>query len=309
MQMFVTGGDGVPNGDGTSGMLGSVAEDVVPYADPRNVGQTIDYAAPANADLYARGLRVGYTPLTITTRATLPHGGVLGPVLSQGTLRLDPSVILVPVQVVVVWSDDDAVDPLLRTLPAQLNVWDQWQPVSNPFHGSDQGDLTVSSRTLDLWMDRKTLSGWNGLPYSAYSRSYVDEQGSFTGYFTPDSIWQSCGVQFRLVNFLRMHVDRLHNKVSNLTPGEPCNDLLSMAGQLSGFLSEVPTVIFTRTYSGQGGAIGGDTFGQTIDLGGTQPVSCLTWYASGPPAVLAHEVGHWTGALIVLPAAAALLAT
>lgn len=245
------------------------------------------FAAATADDRYtaqARGLRVGYAPLTVQPRNRLPDDSVLstGPSTS---VKLDPSVLLVPIQVIVVYSN---TYPRRTDLRDQLMLFDQvHEPATSVFtDGATQERLG-------------TLRGFEGLPWMN-----PDENGLYNviGFDTPDSAWRSCGIQFRLVNYFEKYTDKdkyvLPSKADRtITPedpdfdryysktapdGTPCAGTLNFVGTNEPrFLSGVLPVIYMER-SGFSDSL---EDGRAVDGG-----VCVR--RGAPRNSLAHEIGH-----------------
>jgi hypothetical protein len=275
---------------------------------------TASYVAPGNADLFTRGVRVGYTPLTVATQAVNADGSLSHPI-SSVEVALDPTVVLTPVQVYAAQSCSFRNYPGLGRADGALAVWDQ-VPV---FSETDTYDATGQfllgrSRTEWTTFGPTTAQTWE----TQTVQEYQSGGAAGSGYFTPDSVWRDCGVQFRLVRIGTFESDDSFNQYVgtgvDAHPHPPCpgyqgpppsqdptgfcSDLmLQLIADLQAqgkVLDRIPTVIVIHgPLPGSGTSQGGEK-GITIPgtSGTDQPVSCVE--AAAPiPAVLAHEVGHW----------------
>ena len=184
-------GDGPEKSNGIS-VFGSVGGEDLP-ARPDNVGTYASNIPPAEVELKAQGLRVGYTPMLVRTYQVEPNHTT--PVhFTSSRVKLDTNVILVPIEVVVVFHDKDADGRLnngmeSQRLNQQLAFWDHlpvWQ-TTNVTDGQ-YGEITSVMHVM-RWYKR-------------------DAEGNYrVGTQTaPDMIWSPCNVQFRLVNYFEMQV-------------------------------------------------------------------------------------------------------
>jgi hypothetical protein len=134
-----------------------------------------------------------------------------------------------------------------------------------------------------------------------------------SNYFTPDSMWRNCDVQFRLVKFDTLDITDANCSNAGLPQGPGCADKLNMnstdaviedvCGQFIELLEAklggpptIPTVIVSFSLENTGGNGEGEVAVTPI-LGGKGPVTCIGRRAEGPQdhMALAHEVGHWDG--------------
>lgn len=156
--------------------------------------------APLNFEVH--GARLGYQPQRVRFTRTDADTGASAAATTT-FVQLDPSVDLVPIQVVVLYSKDH---PLLEArLPAQLAFWDQ-VALSTSYSTSNLGPLRrYTTRTLTPTPQRVDVPAGveflNRISPVAYPGTYV-----FQNALTPDAQWRDCGVQFRLVNYVEIEV-------------------------------------------------------------------------------------------------------
>jgi hypothetical protein len=337
LQMYGSGVSTTPvDSDGIPVFLhrGSVAASVIPWPEA-NLPVALDGGRGDTADLFARGVRLGYTPLTIQTRVTSPDGSLGAPV-STISLSLDPDVILVPIQVFAI----NSPSPTLRNygglgnVRGNLEVWDQ-VPSFIRIHNYSGGLLGQTSYSFGTWFGSSvgswgttTAPSWfpSPLQFAAYEpqgKLFPDEPPQAPDnsyYFTPDSIWRDCGVQFRLVRFET--VELTDDDCDNLLHGTGCADQLndntpspSYGGQdlhalcdqfesvvvdkaLGGNLPDIPTLIVSYELANVKPGTGAGEVAITVDgFGLDGPVSCVGSRAESlaRSMTLAHEVGHWAG--------------
>ena len=128
----------------------------------------------------------------------------------------------------------------------------------------------------------------------------VDGNYQVAGNLTPDSVFASCGIQFRLVNYFEIHVDDKHAapKISNAGVADPnffpsgtadsvpCYDNKATAQADPRFLANVPMLMFMRRVGFADSPEGGRA------LVGAE-TACVSRGAG--PTVIAHEMGHILG--------------
>jgi hypothetical protein len=184
-------GDGPAKSNGTS-VYPAVANEDLP-ASPDADGHYASDQAPATADLQVNGLRVGHNVLIAQLFQIEPNHS--SPTVFSGTrVRLDPSVSLVPVEAVVLFETKDGGGRLnngmeQQRLPQQLALWDHLPAVETiNITDGQYGELTSVTHKMQRY--RRDANG-------VFS---VGTQAS------PDTVWQTCGVQFRLVNYFELQV-------------------------------------------------------------------------------------------------------
>lgn len=167
------------------------------YAWPTTEGT---FSASAGQQCTVRGrIRVGYKPITGRMLVRGPRS--FAPNTGQTfRIALDPEVLLVPVEVVRIFSPDVPLNQI--NAAHQMALWDQ-VPVINPAgntHVTDGGTGELT-RTLRQWDLYPTATSDPAQPRGIY---LVDS------WVSPDSIWGKAKVRFRLVNYFDMQTDEDH---------------------------------------------------------------------------------------------------
>lgn len=291
---YGSGGDGTAGSDEMS-TAGSVVDDFFMWPA---VDGNFSATGNANVDLHARGLRVGYTSLSIAPEVTLPDNSV-APLGDPVTISLDPSVQLVPIEVAVLYSDNN---PLTSSrLEQQLAFWDQVQQAANvSLLGNDGcgGELEEISRLVPDWPHRDTSP-------PPYGGLYLSQRSD-----TPDSIWgplsnNRCRVQFRLVSYLEIHTDDLHANPAGhpqeISADQACREnraaVLADPRHITNPSVYVPLVIFVHELTDPDpGGEGGEKIPGTTD----PPTACVPEFSTavsvyGTTTIYAHELGHVLG--------------
>jgi hypothetical protein len=188
-------------------------------------------------------------------------------------IELDPSVLLVPVQAVVLRSPTAPNSGV--SLESQLALWDRISTVhhrQNVTHPN--GELTSAVRLIRPWIRGGELS-----------------PTLVSGWYAPDDVWQACGIQLRLVNYLDIQVgDNVTLPGREGTLETPLRTLIMpIVEQQPGYIAKIPTVIFTPRCTPLEAGVGTDLpLGiSLVDRG----VACVSTNQSSQE-VPAHELGH-----------------
>lgn len=315
-------GDGLVDATGMpfNQHAGSLTASTVPW-----LNATKNVISPQQADLFAQGVRVGYAPLTVEAKFISPNPPYpRGATQSSVIVELDPSVILVPVQAVIVQTGGALPgDPptetneqfSLGTIAGQLQLWDGVQHYVDVFRNTEGLANIETARTFDSWLNphvANTSQLFNGGAFFAY----LDNGATGSGFFTPDSVFRDCGVQFRLVSVKHLIIDDTQcrypfaslNSCSSGTCQRGCsNDInhaavsftygaANMCNALEASYvttfgaPTLPTVIFTASFNF-------GTLGLADTIPDVMPVSCLALrnedITTGRGLTLAHEIAHW----------------
>jgi hypothetical protein len=266
-----SGGDGSPSAaTNISGTNAAVNEDLTPWTDsPGHWGG----AAPKSFNLVTGGGRVGYRPLVYQMYSTSPpqkHEISAFPI----SVQLDPHVLLVPVQAVVLRSQK--FPSAAVKLSEQLALWDRIATVTNATNVTNgDGEFTGATRIMAPFI---------GTEFPA----------DISPWWVPDDIWTQCDIQFRLVNFLDTEVaDSIASPSDNDSPttDTPLLVDLKIIEALPGYIAGIPTVVFAYRCTPPTGTIdsGGETEGNTI---ASDNVICVNT-VNNDPVVPAHELGHY----------------
>lgn len=234
-------------------------------------------------------MRVGYGAVTVQPRRMLPNE-TFASFGTPVTVQLNSSVKLVPVQVVVLYSDNI---PKKTRRAEQLALFDQIQEAETSVYTDG-----VTHERLGTQRSFVGLPGNPALPWMN-----INDRGLYqvSGQFTPDSAWASCNVQFRLVNYFELHTTDKHVLPRKLPSGfadpedpvyysssaldsTPCNDNLSLASEDSRFLTGVTTIIFME----RSGFPDSPEEGRAITS-----AACVR--RSSLPNLVSHELGHVMG--------------
>jgi hypothetical protein len=184
-------GDGPAMSSGVS-VFASVREEEL-SARPDADGHFGSAGPSSVVDLVAHGLRVGHTPLAVRMAQIEPNRSFPAP-FTTSRVRLDTSVALVPIEAVVVFHEKDAgghfdggTESQRRT--AQLMFWDHSPDVQTTNITDGQfGEITSAQHAM-RWV-RRDGNGRYGVATQ----------------MAPDAVWQRCGVQFRVVNYIELQV-------------------------------------------------------------------------------------------------------
>lgn len=213
------------------------------------------------------------------------------PLTPTATVKLDPSVDLVPVQVVVMRS---ANYPALTDLARQLAIFDQIHAPTPVYVSNGQtGEFETVLR--------------GSVPGVTWAAPRNDAQVSYplyyaNGYASPDSVWARCGVQFRLINYFEMTVpDKLmypKEGDSNVPPedptyfpdgtwhGTPCTNRAALVEADPRNMNLIPTLIYSTR----------ESFHGAVEVARAIPGTvCAPFSAGVYPTLLAHEFGHLGG--------------
>lgn len=253
--------------------------------------------APLNFEVH--GARLGYQPQRVRFTRTDADTGASAAATTT-FVQLDPAVDLVPIQVVVLYSNDYPL-PESR-LAAQLALWDQVAlstsyTTSNlgPFRRYTTRTLTPTPQRVDVPAGVQFLGRISPI---AYPGTYA-----FQNSLTPDAQWRDCGVQFRLVNYVEILVTnkttaprRASVDIPSNHPdfwpisadfGSPCVAAGNIADASPLVDTSIPTLIFMRD----------PTFpGEPSDALYVGNHACVSFTPSAGaargPNVIAHELGH-----------------
>jgi hypothetical protein len=181
LSLDVDGGDGPPASgfpfaNGVSGGNASIADSLMPWT---NAPGHWSAQGQNEVTVVVNGLRVGAKPIDTQLNLTLPSGTKTIDAF-PAQIALDPSVLLVPVQVVV-FSNEKFPAPPQWDLANQLMLWDRVPSNDSVWiaHDGSYGELTYVERT----MDRFLYGGENG-PGSVRAN----------GRYIPDDVWATCGI-------------------------------------------------------------------------------------------------------------------
>jgi hypothetical protein len=257
-----------------------------------------DIKAPDVAPFQAHGLRVGYMPqpLTLTPIAEYSDES-LHTTGEVATIALDPNTLLVPVEVVVLVSDNftltDPNSPVSKyALSNQLTYWD-----GNPL----TVDILRNLQALPNNAGEALLS--TDFKFQAWDSTVKDSNGHAVGPggFTPDSIWATCGVQFRMANFIVIHTDDDHVlPPDSLCPVDADSYLINVANLIDSdpnHIPDIPAVLFSGRCTCATAAQGLDPTEHGARVVGTPPTAVIACFPFGASSLItgAHEMGHVLG--------------
>ncbi|MBS2014604.1 MAG: hypothetical protein JST00_17080 [Deltaproteobacteria bacterium] len=288
---LASGGEASPNANNTApGNAGALDDSF--FSWPNATGTFTAATAADEFTAHGRGLRVGYSPMNVEPRKTLPDltTSSTGPPVS---VQLDTNVHLVPIQVIVVSSTNF---PKNTRLTDQLALFDQ---IQNPevFNITYGGELV------------KTTKAFAGVVNGTLPWMNPSDEGLYNviGFDTPDSAWRSCGIQFRLVNYFEFQtLDKyvLPNQdkgpvfeggpkfdthfSATADESAPCFGIRSLVGADPRFVQGVLPVIYMRRTSWVDSAEDGRFVGS-----GAAGAACV--HRGSGRNVLAHELGHGMG--------------
>ncbi len=288
LNYFTSGGQGAAASNGLAS-VGAVDDQY--YAWPNATGT---WSASANATFSGngRGIRVGYAPLTVELRASHPDD-TLTTLGAPVTVQLAPTVELVPFQVAVFYSNNI---PRETNLTQQLAFFDQ-------IHYSEKTTFTDGS-TQEMTSVQHGFTALPGAPYAPTQWMNPNSDGYYAsmGDYTPDSVFASCGIQFRLINYFEILTDDKHVAPAVKLPNDPdetpthfpfgtsdstpCYNNRDAAQADPRFVPDVPLLIYMRR-SG---------FSNSPEDGRALPGSrtaCVRRNAG--VTVIAHEIGHILG--------------
>jgi hypothetical protein len=289
LRVITFNGDGPALPNRVSG-FGSVTDERL-AARPDMEGVYSSSTPPARVDLHTQGLRLGYTPMNVQLARVQPNGALQLNEFGAPRVSLDPNVRLVPVQAVVTYhtinGDGELGEGMDRqALPHQLAFWDR---VPSPdiaiITDGSYGEITSAIWPME-WYRR-----------DAAGQYLVQTQAA------PDTIWDKCGVQFRLVNYFALQVplrnvrpqvgdaDADPNRfwpVGSLNDA-PSRDNLRLAQEHAKFWDGVVTAIFVDRV----GLEPGNEVGRAFRESSTILVSLTD--GSGEDGVVGHELGHLSG--------------
>jgi hypothetical protein len=226
--------------------------------------------------LVSNGLRVGYSPVEFQLFVTQPNRQrQIGAFPAE--LVLDPSVLLVPVQVFVLFSTEH---PKTTSLSEQLALWDRVPTVTQRTVLDEPGQLDAVVSFMSNW-----VQGGEGLPGNAG----LGPQR----FILPDDVWCRCKIQFRLVNYTELQLDDASVSPKDTGQGlqAPLLQNLRTIRAHQNFIQNVPTMVFTSLCTPFGVAPLGTLFTPTgITLPG-QAIGCVSM-ASPQRHTIVHELSH-----------------
>ncbi len=207
---------------------------------------TASYVAPGTADLYTRGIRLGYPPLDVrsqdvSTDFSLDH------TITAVRVALDPTVVLTPVQVFAAQSCSFRDYDGLGSVEGALALYDQ-VPNFSELDSIEPGLLLGTDRSEWTDFGPTTLPAKSQTWLSTDLQEYQPLRFAGSGYYTPDSVWRDCGVQFRLVRFGKFETDDSYNSsghktcpnyagghVASQDPEGVCGDLYAQLTNCAGY--------------------------------------------------------------------------
>lgn len=146
---FEAFGEDLPAADGTS-LVGSTSDTL--FAHPEEVGMH-SASTSESVDVQGRGLRVGFTPLSVEAWKTDLDSNII-PQGPPKTLTLDPDVLLVPIEAAVIYSDALQLNASRRS--AQLAYWDHVaQADAVRFFADGQLSSVQRDVTVRRWTSRE----------------------------------------------------------------------------------------------------------------------------------------------------------
>jgi hypothetical protein len=202
-----------------------------------NADPPFERLAPSVFEYEVRGMRIGRAPADVRLRELVETSSTTTATQEAAAIRvaLDPSTLLVPVNVVVALPS--AAFPGPRALMAPLAREDLYRTLFDDRHHSDRlrapggiyeghWNWTVSSvrepnadPTLDFRVVQSVVGG--GEAFSAFT---FDEIG-----LQPDSVFAQCGIQFRMAEF-RVFDESDGTRVWMTTDGTPFGPPLCAIG-------------------------------------------------------------------------------
>lgn len=227
------------------------------------------WTIPQNVGLFARGLRVGHRPVTVRLFSRHPNAYEV-PEGDPITIKLDPAVLLVPVEVATLYSSTDNLGGPTERLDWATEAFDQRTvEVGQVINYNGEHIRTLTNRTTKVTGPE---AGW----------LYRARTG-----FTPDSIFARCGVQFRLVNYLEEERPgaEVRNESSTTSTTSFCNSANDIVESLGRHMDGVMNVTRLVRPNNQLAADDGS---------GTSASVCVGRVTSNA-ATLAHEIGHRAG--------------
>jgi hypothetical protein len=203
-----------------------------PYADGQLIGAVNDFRMLSYArydggaswtkagTFVTRGARIGYTPLEIHGAMYDRRDANQRRTMSK-FVKLDPRVYLVPVEVWVTASDNYPAND--QRVDYQAVLWDQVQKVKTASFSEPNVGTVKTTHTEGETAEGARIDTWIEPTLEPATKEPV--YGVRSGLFTPDSIYASCGVQFRLVQFRVVKVpDRVAFPIRHTTEGKPEDD-------------------------------------------------------------------------------------
>jgi hypothetical protein len=204
------------------------------------------------------------------------------------TVQLDSSVDLVPFQVAVFHSPRY---PQQTNLTEQLAFFDQ-------IHYAEKTTFTDGT-SHEMRSVQHSFLRLPGAPYAPTRWMNPNAEGYYsvaTSALTPDSVFASCAIQFRLINYFEIATDDKHVlPVRGSEPeqwpletfdDQPCYDNKTAAQADPRFVPDVPLLI----YMARSGFLQSPEDGRAL-LGAR--TACVRRGAG--PVVIAHEMGHILG--------------
>lgn len=175
----------------------ATGQDVL-HSWPTSNGSWTPTSDPANMPWEVHGARFGYGISTVTARKLRADSFAI---LASNVTRftLDPKVIVVPIQAVLVLPDYGAADleSLMKAAfgsTQQDLLWDdRWRAKRQRF--SSGGKLT------------EVQGQWTHRTYDTYGGDDVLRRQTDT-FILPDDVFGQCNIQFRLVSYSELRVDK-----------------------------------------------------------------------------------------------------
>ncbi len=289
-----TGGADPANADGTSGAVGSVNDLLYPWPNQAGYWAPVPITADGDVPFDTHAVRLGHTPLTITLVQKLPDmTRRLGALAFD--VQLDPSVALVPVEVIVPYTAHYPQTD--RRLAFQKVLWDLG---SEPTENSEIDIPTSSGSELSTvarsWTPpKKPNENWNP-NITVWPNRDKTGHYNYSEVYTPDSVWDRCGIQFRMVHYVEFeapddsYVVAQQGTCDTFGDNEPMHRAEGYANAHNLEMPGVPIrVVFMQTCNCPQ-AIGIDDEGDGRFNGGLVCVG-----RDAKPFVLSHELGHALG--------------
>lgn len=265
------GGDGDASTGGffeanTSGPASAVTDELPPWTTTPG-----EWSAARNPNVLLEflGARLGHKAMGLRLIQRNPRHSDL--ITSELELRLNPNVLLVPVQVFVLYSDEHQAPREIMPVAKVLSLFDR-VPTAN---GATA--LVTDSQFGELDKTTRAMSG--------IVESLGTALPTIAGLYLPDDIWAQCGIQFRLVNYSTVKVphDILFPE-NRLTTRSALHEMGNEVEASSRFIPDLLTVILAPYCTDVDNP---HILGQSLN---TRRLACAR--LSSDPSVLAHELGH-----------------
>ncbi len=239
------------------------------------------------------GAKVGYSDLTMSVDKNRSMFNPTQTVITRETektkLRLRPDIILVPVQVAQFVADyNGAMDPRTTDVfnePRSRLFFDEaWVPsiVRVPREG-------ILDQLVGHWKDRNT-----------------DEFSPWAAGYTPDSIFQQCGIQFRMVKHVEVDAAKEYWEMADDNGNKYCGNFadgkletMRAASVGAGLRADLPILVITRVLMHTTCSDYDQVHGKAGD--GWAAISRYHLGEVSAQYVISHELGHVLG-LLDLPA-------